>query len=687
LKKLVSKNQLPAVLVITVCVIVAAAHWPVLSAKALLFDDDLFVGEDSPLVQNPGWALAGRALAEVFNPSVMVGYYQPLPVISIMADCAMGGNSRNLVPFRRTGLVIHIFNTALVVSLLYFLFGHPIPAAMGGLLFGVHPLSVEPVAWISDRKTLLAMFFVLWCLIFYVRFAQKGGRKSYFACMLMYLFALMSKPTSLPVPVLMLVLDYWPLRRFNRKAVIEKTPFFVLGIVFAVITTVSNNRSLGIPLSSRLEGPAQLLRTFLTVCYLIIFYLRKIFWPMNLSSVYVLPEPLSLSNWVISASVFGTFVLIGGMFFSLRLTRAFLAGLLFFFLAILPVLGIVPFSNWVVASDKYVYMPIIGLLAVFGWAITSLWKKIAVPKTALIVLLLFLSSVQIYCLRRYLSHWRDTVSLFEHMLTLTPNAVQVHNDLGIELRSLGRTDEAISHFQQALKLKRDYAEAHNNLGFAFHSLGRMDEAIEEYRKAVRIKPDYSQAYNNLGAALWSQGRFDEAIKQFSQALKIRPDYAEAHYNMGRAFQSQSRIDEATGQFYQALRIKPDYPAAHAELGNFLSARNRYSEAINHYRLALRSNPDWPAVLNNLAWILATSPIQNKYDTNEAITLAERAAKLTKYQDAAMLDTLAAAYSAGGQSDKAVATGEKALQIASTDPNKQLADQIRRQLEMYRKAKP
>jgi len=673
--------------VIVVCVVVAVAHWPVLSAKALLFDDDLFVNEDSPLVQNPGWALAGRALAEVFNPSVMVGYYQPLPVISIMADCAMGGSSSNLSPFRRTSLTIHIFNTALVIVLFYFLFGQPIPAALAGLIFGVHPLTVEPVAWISDRKTLLAMFFVLWCLIFYVRFAQKGGRKSCFACMLMYLFALMSKPTSLPVPVLMLVLDYWPLRRFNRRAVIEKIPFFALGIVFAVVTAVSNTRSLGIPLSSRLEGPAQLLRTFLTVCYLTIFYLRKIFWPTGLSSVYMLPEPMLLSNWIISASVFGTIILIAGLLFSLRKTRAFLAGLLFFFLAILPVLGIVPFSNWVVASDKYVYMPIIGLLAVLAWAITSLWKRIAVPRTALIILLLFLSSVQIYCLRRYLSHWQDTVSLFEHMLTLTPNAAQVHNDLGIELRSLGRSEEAISHYQRALKLKRDYPEAHNNLGLVFYSLRRMNEAINEYREAVRIKPDYGQAYNNLGAALKSQGRLDEAVEYFSRAVKVRPDYAEAYANLGITLVDKGRSDEAIKNFRKALQLKPNLAEAHCGLAGVLSEQGKSDEAVNHYRLALRAKPDWPAVLNNLAWILATSPIQNKYDRNEAITLAEKAVKLTKYQDAAMLDTLAVAYAAAGQSEKAVATGEKALQIASADPNKQLADQIRKRLELYKQVKP
>jgi len=626
-------------LIIGVCTVVLAVHWPVLSAKALLFDDDLFVSEDSPLVQNPGWALAKRALTEVLKPSLIVGYYQPLPVISIMADCAMGGSSSNLSPFRRTSLAIHIFNTALVIILLYFLFGQPIPAAIVGLIFGVHPLTVEPVAWISDRKTLLAMFFVLWCLIFYVRFAQKGGRKSRFACMLMYLFALMSKPTSLPVPVLMLVLDYWPLCSTGFQPVktrpgwpchvwrfvIEKIPFFALGIVFAVITAVSNTRSLGIPLSSRLEGPAQLLHTFLTVCYLTIFYLRKIFWPMNLSSVYMLPEPMSLSNWVISASVFGVFALIAGLFFSLRRTRAFLAGLLFFFLAILPVLGIVPFSDWVVASDKYVYMPIVGLLAVLAWAITSLWKRIAVPRTALIVLLLFLSSVQIYCLRRYLSHWQDTVGLFEYMLKLTPDSAQAHSELGVVLQSLGRSGDAINHFQQALKLKPDYAEAHYNLGFAFHSLGGTDEAINEYRQAVKIKPDYGQAYNNLGIALGSQGKLDEAVKAFSMAIEIKPGYARAHYNIGKAFQLQGDVNEATAHYREAARLKPDYVEAYNNLGNTLRLSGKLDEAIEYFRKAIELDPNIAEVYYNLGLAL-----QSQGNTRQAVDYLRKALQINPH---------------------------------------------------------
>jgi len=599
-----SKNWLAAALIIAVCIIVAAAYWPLLSAKALLFDDDLFVSNDSPLIQNPGWALAGRTLAEVFNPSVMVGYYQPLPVISIMADCAMGGSSSNLSPFRRTSLTIHILNTALVIVLFYFLFGQPIPAALAGLLFGVHPLTVEPVAWISDRKTLLAMFFTLWSLILYV-YPRVTGHKSrvtgfYVGSLIAYLLALMSKPTSLPVPVLMLVLDYWPLRRFNRKAVIEKIPFFALGLVFTVITAVSNSRSLGIPLSSRLESPAQLLRTLLTVCYLTIFYLRKIFWPMSLSSVYMLPEPMSLSNWIISASVFGTFVLIAGLLFSLRLTGAFLAGLLFFFLAILPVLGIVSFSNWVVASDKYVYLPIIGLLAIFAWVLTSLWRKTAASRTALIALLLFLSSVQIYCLRRYLSHWQDTVGLFEYMLKLTPDSAQAHSEFGVALQSLGRSDDAINHFQQALKLKPDYAEAHYNLGFALQSLGRTDDAINEYRKTVKIKPDYSQAYVNLGISLGSQGRFDEAVKAFSQAIEIKPGYAKAHYNIGKAFQLQGDVNEAIAHYREAVRLKPDYVEAYNNLGNALRLSGKIDEAMACFRKAIELDPNVAEAYYNLA---------------------------------------------------------------------------------------
>ena len=286
-------------------VIVLAAHWPSLSSTAFSLDDDQYLFENQ-LVQNPGWESARRFLCEVLYPSTVRGYYQPLAMLSLMADYALGGRYNNLLPFHRTSLALHMAITALVIVVLYLLFGRVWIAAGVGLLFGLHPMTVEPIAWVSDRKTLLAAFFALWCLILYVRFTHKNDWRFYVGCILMYVLALMSKPTSLPLPVLMLLMDYWPLRRFKRQAVLEKLPFFVVGAISVGITYISQSRA-G---PAVLAGGYGLQRMPLMFCHNIIFYLSKIVCPTNLSSYYAFPQPLSLSDTMVLIGVIGTCILI-----------------------------------------------------------------------------------------------------------------------------------------------------------------------------------------------------------------------------------------------------------------------------------------------------------------------------------------------------------------------------------------
>jgi hypothetical protein len=210
-----SQKRILTNLIIIVCILVFAAHLPALSAQAIIIDDDQYLTKNV-LVQNPGWVSAGRFFAEVLEPSTVQGYYQPLTMLSLMGDYILGGRPYNLKPFHRTSLLLHMANTALVIVFLYLLFGHAWIAAGMGLLFGLHPMTVECVAWISQRKTVLSAFFALWSLILYVCFARSRSWKFYAGCLIMYVLALMSKPTAIPLPVLMLLLDYWPLNRLNR---------------------------------------------------------------------------------------------------------------------------------------------------------------------------------------------------------------------------------------------------------------------------------------------------------------------------------------------------------------------------------------------------------------------------------------------------------------------------------------
>jgi len=458
------KTRLLAGLLVAVCAAVLAAHWPALSTKATFFDDGQYLTENQ-LVQNPSWTSARRFLTEVLEPSTVRGYYQPLAMISLMADYALGGRPDNLRPFHRTSLILHIANTVLVIVLLYLLFGQAWVAAGVGLLFGLHPMTVESICWLSDRKTLLAAFFALLCLLLYIRFTRKENyRKLYTGCMAMYVLAWMSKPTSTPLPLLMLLMDFWPLGRLKWRAVLEKLPFLAVGGLSAFVTYISQSRTADVAM----PGGHGLERILLILCHNIIFYPCKIVWPVNLSSHYAYPQPLELSNSMVLAGVVGTCILIPLLMISLRWTKAILTGWLFFFVAIFPTMGVVGFTI-VIAADKHAYLPSVGLLMLLAsfmiwFSNTSTIMNFSLRRVAVVMLVLILAGAEAVATRRYLVYWRDSVSLNEHILTLTPDAAPVHYELGYTLQLQGRLDQAISHYNKTLLINPNHVDAHNNLG-------------------------------------------------------------------------------------------------------------------------------------------------------------------------------------------------------------------------------
>jgi len=834
LEQAYSKYRLPAVLIAAVCIAVLIVHWPVLSAKALSFDDNQYLTENV-LVQYPSFNSIKRFLTEILEPTTVDGYYQPLTMISLMFDYALGGSEANLVPFHITSLTLHIANTALIIALLYLLFGQIWVAAGVGLLFGVHPLTVEPIPWIGERKTLLAAFFSLWCLVFYVIYTRKNVRRLYFWCLALYLLALMSKPTSMPLPVVMLLIDYWPLNRLKTQdtrlktnelsilrdagyLILDKLPFFILGGIFAVITYISQSRTAVTVLPGEF-GPS---RIPLVLSHNIIFYLYKMVWPMKLSSHYAFPEPVNLSQPMMLAGVIGTCILILLLLISLRWTPAALVGWLIFFVAILPTMQIIGFSN-VIASDKFAYLPSVGLLMILAAFLVWLCnKRFSTLCRAAAVIILVLACGESVATRRYLVCWQDTIKLYENMLSLTPNASPLHLNIGITLQLQKKLDEAISHYNRALelkptdagiynslgtameakgdaneavrcyleaiKLRPHYGEAYYNLGHLFQSQGKIDEAIKYYQQAIKLKPSFpdtyynfayllasqgkideaisyyrqglqvkpydSDSYNNLGIALEAKGNFNEAINCYRKAVHFKPDNAESCYNLGHSLQSQGRLDEAVGYYSRAIKIKPDYAKAHNNLGvvfqsmgKFDSAlihfrealklrpnnagtyynigftfslQKKFDEAVNNYnealriepndaeiyynigfvrkaqgkfseamvsfRKALNIEPNLPPALSEMANILATSTDPNIRNTDEAIVPAELAAKLTEYKDAAVLGVLAECYAAKGKFDKAVTTAQTAMSLIHAIQNPELAEKLRKQLELYKQKK-
>lgn len=649
------------VALILVAVGTFATHWPVLSAQALSFDDGQFL-TDNPLVQNPSWTSAGRFLGEVLEPSTVEGYYLPLSMISLMIDYAAGGRPGDLRPFHRTSLALHVINTILVIILLWSLFEQRWAAVIAGLLFGVHPLTVEPVAWIGERKTLLAAFFTLWALIFYVRYRRRCRWPWYGGSLLAYVAAVMSKPTALPLPFLLLLLDYWPLGKLSRRAVVEKAPFFAVGAMFAVVTAISHSRTAGIQLPTE----QTIWHIPLNAFYLVAFYVTKIVWPVSLTSVYSLPEPFALSQPAVWLPVVGTLVLFAGVLLSWRRTRALLTGWLFFLVAIAPTLGLVRYS-WITASDKYVYLPAVGLLLIVAWLmglglrVRSHTRRIDLRHAALAALVLLAAAAEARATRHYLRHWQDTEGLFRYMIRQAPRAHMPHYNLAHALQSQGRLAEAETEYRTVLQLSPNHLDSHNNLGLILAAQGRREEAMEHYRQALTVNPRYANALTNLGNALCVQGRYAEAIAKYESALSITPSDPRVHNALGVALFQQGKPNDAVKCYREALRLDPEHLDAYRNLGLALVTLGNPGAAIEAYHNALKLDPLDAYVHNNLGVAL-----QRAGRIDEAIAEYGRAVRLNPaYADA--ITNLASALAGAGRIDEALREFRAYLGVTPRDP--------------------
>ncbi len=584
---------------IVVGTFVLAAYWPALSAKAISLDDDQYFTRNR-LVQKPSLYSAKRFFTEVLEPSTVRGYYQPLAMVSLMLDVAAGGRVNNLKPFHLTSLALHIANTLLLVILLYLLFGKAAPAAMAGLLYGVHSTTIESVVWIAERKTLLAAFFGLGCLIFYVCFVRRKTWWYAAMCLLMYVLSLLSKPAVIGMPVLLLLLDFWPLKRLNKKTVLEKLPMFLIAAVSAVITIISQGKTAtAIP-----PGKFGLVHILFIFCHNIIFYLYKFFWPVNLSWYYPFPKPFDLSQPMVLFGVVGTVVLIAALLFSLRRTKCLAAGWLFFFVAIFPTLGLISFHP-VIAANRHTYFPIVGFLLPIGLLFSRLWDG-RKARIILAVVVAILTVSQSFLMRDYLVYWQTTEQVYKNMLEFAPDDAVLHNNLANTLADSGKADEAVEHFNRSLLLEPGSAVTHNNLGSFLDELGRKDEAIVHYKKAMELKPDLAEVHYNLATLLAAEGKTDEAVAELRQAVQFKPDYTEAISRLGLALAEKGSFNEAIDYYQKALVLEPADAITHGRLGLAFAAVGKIDEAIKECRFVLQKLPNDAEMHFNLGVLLETN---------------------------------------------------------------------------------
>jgi len=669
-----------------VAAVVAAIHAPVLGARALSFDDAEYVTHN-PLVSTPGWSSAARFFTEVTRPSTFSGYYHPLSMTLLMAGYAAGGRSEDPRAFHVISLALHAANAALVMVLVFRLFGALAPAVLVALLFAAHPLTVEPVAWVGEQKALLAAFFALIALACHVEYARAGRGPWRLLVGISFLLALLAKPTAIMLPVLMLVVDAWPLRRFGRRAVLEKWPLFLLAAVSALVTLVSQQQVGGITHTQASELAAWPVR----VLYVLGFYLGKLVWPFPLSSAYPQPEPLAFSNPAVAANAILVVALTAALVWLRRSVPAVTAAWAFLVLALAPTLTPVKYT-WAIAFDHYLYLPVLGILLALGAWFTTLWNsprgRTATTRAGLAVAILAVVAAEGAGARAAIATWADSMTHYRHMETVAPRSPAVHNQLGILHASAGAPDEALRHLRRAIELSPDYGGAHYNLGISLAATGALDEAIREFRTATELMPNDADAHFNLSTALRLARRPAEAVEPLRRAVALDPSHARAQALLGSTLAETGDFAAAARQLRIAIAQSPQDATLHYQLAAALTlAGDPPGEIAAALSGAIAARPGWVPPLNDLAWLRATSADSAQRDAAEALRLARRVIELAGSNDPRLLDTLAAAQAAAGDYRAAAATARDALGRAESGGARELARDLRIRLALYERNTP
>jgi len=551
-----------------------------------------------------------------------MGHWIPLTWMTFGLDHLVWG--MNPAGYHLTSLLLHSANAVLCYALALGLLRAAMTGVTGAtlrsgavaaaLFFAVHPLRVESVAWATERRDVLSGFFFLLTLLAYLRASASEGSArwrwlaSSVACAVL---ALLSKAIVVGLPVILILLDVYPLRRLGwrprewvtprgRAVLAEKIPYVMLAIVGSAVALHAQS-SLIVPL----EAPSPLLRIEY-VLYSLGFYVWKTVIPSALSPLYELAprvDPRELRFIVSSIAVLAVSV---ALLFFRRRWPAGLAVWVAYAAMVAPVSGLFQSSARLLVADRYSYLPCIGLAILFGAGVCALVRALTMGNGstrwlgragagAVVGWIVVLGALT----WRQVGVWHDPGTLWTHVLAVDPRSSVAHNNLGYFLKETGRLSEAAAHAEEALRINPSFVEADVNLGDVRVRQGNLDGAAARYRDALRLRPDFAAAHNGLGIALHGLGRPGEAIQEFQAATALVPDFAEAHYNLANALMRLDRWDEATAHFRAALQTRPDYAEAHNNLGAILLSRQQVDEAIAHFQRALEIDPTYRKARNNL----------------------------------------------------------------------------------------
>jgi tetratricopeptide (TPR) repeat protein len=629
-----TRNQKPEtrnfflLVALALIVLTLVVFWPVGRNDFVNYDDDLYITTNAPIQQG----LTIQGILWAFR-STRAGNWHPVTWLSHMLDVSLFG--MNPAGHHWMNLLFHLANVLLLFFLLKRMTDALWPSAFVAALFAIHPLHVESVAWVAERKDVLSAFFgllTLWAYVgytenkvssfkFQVSSLQPEDRKAmldYLGVLVFFTLGLMAKPMLVTLPFLMLLLDYWPLKRVSsfkfpvsslkpgtrnqkpetRTLFFEKLPLFALAAASSVITYLVQHKGGATAMIVKTSIGARLGNALVSY----VLYLWKMIWPFNLAVLYPHPGGL-LPLW----QIFGSALLLSALsLWVLRQAKRrpyLMVGWLWYLGTLVPVIGIVQVGAQAMA-DRYTYLPLIGIFIMIAWGAAE--TRNLKPETFRTVFLGGIAGIALVLLaataRTQVGYWKDGVTLFKHAVEVTEMNIIAHTNLGVALFEQGKVEEAIKEYSEALAIQPNFAKAHNNLGVALAKQGKPEEASRHYREAMR--PTFFEPYGNLAAIQMEQGKTEEAIENYAEAIRIKPDYFDGHIDLGIALGRLGKVEEAIGHYLAALRIKPDSMRAHFNLAEALAKQGKAEEAIQHYSEALRVDPEVAEAHNGLGLIFA-----------------------------------------------------------------------------------
>jgi tetratricopeptide (TPR) repeat protein len=578
-----------------------AVYSGVASHSFINFDDQMYVTHNEYVRSG----LNATSLAWAFG--VHSSNWHPLTWLSHMLDCQLFGLSPGM--HHLVNLLFHICNTLLLLRVLQNMTGSLWKSAAVALLFALHPLHVESVAWVAERKDVLSTFFFLATLWSYQRYVVRPAMRAYLITLALFALGLMSKPMVVSLPILLLLLDYWPLDRFRGEGpagagaqrsgitvfihlIWEKVPFFLLALASCVVTYVVQQQAGSVksfevyPLSVRVTNAL--------ISYAA--YLKETVWPEHLAVFYPHPGKSPMVWLALSVCLLAGLTVVA---LRHRQTRPYLlVGWLWYLVTLLPVIGLVQVGAHAMA-DRYTYVPLIGIFVALAWGISEWIQRWGIGRQWLISAGVFLMVILAGLSWHQLRYWTDSTTLFSHALAVTRNNYIAHLCLGGVYEEEGNLPAAASEYRAAVQAKPDYALCHFNLANVLDNLGQWDEAIDQFESALKLAPTGTDVYFNLGIVLYEKGDLSAAMSRFQQLIAMSPDYRYAHFFMALILEKQGNVAEAITQYQTELRVNPTYAIAHNQLGMLLASVGRTDEAAVQFKQALAIRQDFTEARDNL----------------------------------------------------------------------------------------